>query len=357
MSAIKTISPKIDYDLANFNHLSPLNSPEGTAFDGFMRKIAARLTQNQSPTNNLLQNHKIAFCLQNRPDSSIARISSTQYKTDASDLSGNDFVVIFNKEKLSQIKTEDELAFILAHELSHLQWQHNDENVRNLNSTEEVACDINAVHLLKNGNYSVSIVNQIDGDAPLTQEWQQRKNARRQTSMEYFDFTQPTPLNQDTWKNASFTPWKQNFKIPDSKTPEPEAIQQMLSNLQMVYTDGNGDELQSQLKNYLQSCGSEQASRFFLVLSAKAAEHFPPIDQDSKNKDYRQKSRHPISILGNSIPALTSMSGKKLYPPEACQTLNRYFQQNPDYYRNMQIFWNKALHTDSFGLKNQLSRN
>ena len=215
---------------------------------------------------------------------------------------------------------------------------------------------MNAIHMLKNGSYCVDIVNQIDYDTPKTLIWQQRKEARRQMTMEYLDFSQPTPLNHKAWEKATFSKWQQNFKIPDSNTPENSAVKQMLDNLQMVYTDGNEKELQLQLQNYLQSLSSEQASRFFLILSAKAAKQFPPIDKDNQNKDYRQQNRHPINVLAGAIPSLIARNGKKLYPPEACLTLNLYFQQNPNYYRHMQIFWNKMLHNDSLELKNQLSR-
>ena len=334
----------IDYDLADFNKLSTPVCNEGLAFNTFMKNMINRLTKSsESP----LQKYNLTFCLQNRNDSSVARISSAQYRMDATDLSGNDFIVMFNREKLSHINTEDELAFILAHELSHLEWQHNNESVKNLSHDEEVACDMNAVKMLKNGGYALSIVNQMDTEAPKTAQWQQRKEARRQICLEYFDFTSPTELDQSAWQNQTYTPLKPNFKLPSADDSEDKAVNLMLQNLKTVYRQGGAENFQDNLKNYLHSVPSEKASSFFLKLSAAATKEFPPIDEDSRNKDYRQKQRHPINVLGNAIPSLSSLNGKKLYPPEACSTLNSYFKQNPNYHKTMKIFWDKALLNDS----------
>ena len=78
--------------------------------------------------------------------------------------------------------------------------------------------------------------------------------------------------------------------------------------------------------------------------AAAAAEKFPPIDQEGKSgTGYRSRLRHPISVLGNALPAVAAMPGKKLFPPEACAKINAYFKQNPDYYRTMKVFWDKML--------------
>ena len=104
----------------------------------------------------------------------------------SADLSGNDFVVMFNRDKLQQLQSEDELAFILAHELSHLGWQHGDSEIRGLHGNEEAACDINALKMTDAAGYNVRVVENMDRHVPSSPEWQQRKEARRQTMMYMF---------------------------------------------------------------------------------------------------------------------------------------------------------------------------
>ena len=118
----------------------------------------------------------------------------------------------------------------------------------------------------------------------------------------------------------------------------------MVGNLQKVYARGGGDDFQQLLKDCVSARGSEAGSRFFLRLAAAAAEKFPPIDKEGKSgTGYRSRLRHPISVLGNALPAVAAMPGKKLFPPEACAKINAYFKQNPDYYRTMKVFWDKML--------------
>lgn len=91
----------------------------------------------------------------------------------------------------------------------------------------------------------------------------------------------------------------------------------MVGNLQKVYARGGGDDFQQVLKDCVSARGSEAGSRFFLRLAAAAAEKFPPIDQEGKSgTGYRSRLRHPISVLGNALPAVAAMPGKKLFRPK-----------------------------------------
>lgn len=157
-----------DIDLADFNHLVSLDDRGAAAFDGFMRNLAEKLTASLPDEENPLKKYRIGFYLQDRPDKSPARISSSEYRSDPADLSGRDFVVMFNREKLAAIESEDELAFILGHELSHLSWQHGNDRVRALSSNEEAACDLNAMKLLFDAGYDATVVSTMDREVPPT---------------------------------------------------------------------------------------------------------------------------------------------------------------------------------------------
>lgn len=333
-----------DIDLADFNHLVSLDDRGAAAFDGFMRNLAEKLTASLPDEENPLKKYRIGFYLQDRQDKSPARISSSEYRSDPADLSGRDFVVMFNREKLAAIESEDELAFILGHELSHLSWQHGNDRVRALSSNEEAACDLNAMKLLFDAGYDATVVSTMDREVPPTEEWRLRKDARRQAMNAFFDFRRPQPLDQTPWRGSRYEKWRPDFKVPSAETPEDEAVAMMVGNLQKVYVRGGADDFQQLLKDCVSARGSEAGSRFFLRLAAAAAEKFPPIDKEGKSgTGYRSRFRHPISVLGNALPAVAAMPGKKLFPPEACAKINAYFKQNPDYYRTMKVFWDKML--------------
>ncbi len=333
-----------DVDLARFNRLVPLSDRGAKAFAEFAGSVAKKLTAALPDGESLPNKYRIGFYLQDRPDSSPARICSCQYRLDSADLSGNDFVVMFNREKLAAVESEDELAFILGHELSHLMWQHGNERVRALSANEEAACDLNAVQMLFKAGYDPAVVSAMDQNAPLTDEWRIRKEARRQALNGFFDFRQPKLLDQTPWQEARYKKWQTDFKRPLPNMPENEEVILMCENLQKVYNSGGSEDFQQMLKDCVNAKGSENGSRFFLRLTAAVMAKFPPIDKEKKEGgDYRVRLRHPINVLGNVLPAVAAMSGKKLFPPEACAKIQSYFKENPDYYRTMKIFWDKVL--------------
>lgn len=335
--------PPVDFDLANFNHLVSTDTPGGKAFAEYAAALAQKLTASLAPEENPLNECRVAFYLQDRADSSPARISSCSWRTDPTDLSGTDFVVMFNKEKLAMLKTEDELAFILGHELSHLGWQHGNEKIRALACNEEAACDANAMKMMYAAGFDVNVVCSMDEKAPLTEEWRERKELRRRQAAEYFSFRRPQALDGSVWQRASHTPWKHGFKAPAVDCPEAEAVAMMIKDLHRVYAKGGEEEFSQMLEQYVETKAGAEGSRFFLRLAAAATKDFPPIDEVKKQKGYRQMQRHPINVLGNIIPAVASMPGKKLFPPEAVATINVYMRDNPDYGRPMSCFWKKVL--------------
>lgn len=336
--------PLPDVDLADFNHLVPLSNHGAAAFAGFARGLAEKLTNTLPDEENPLKQYRIGFYLQDRPDPSPARICSREYRSDSADLSGRDFIVMFNREKMTAIKSEDELAFVLGHELSHLSWHNGSQRIRALSTNEETACDLNAIEMLHDAGYDVRVAVSMDQNMPLTEEWRQRREARKEAVNKFFDFRRSVPLDQTAWQEARYEKWQPDFRLPSLGAKEEDAVAMMVENLQKVYTNGGGEDFQKILKNYVNEKGSEQGSRFFLLLAAAAAEQFPPIDQQTGG-DYRTRLRHPVRILGDVLPTVAAMSGKKLFPPAVCAKLNTYFNENPDYYRTMKVFWDKVLPT------------
>ncbi len=336
-------NPDVDLDLANFNHFVSPESEAGKSFSVFMQQMAHKLVNNSYSGAGGLKGYRVCFYLQDREDDSPARISSVENRMNSADLSGDDFVVMFNRDKLQQLQSEDELAFILAHELSHLGWQHGDSEIRSLHGNEEAACDINALKMMDAAGYNVRVVEDIDRDRPLTMEWQQRKDARRQTMMYMFGCEMPRPLDVSLWESGRHVKWTHDFQVPGIDTPETEAIVMMSDNLRKVYEKGGRDDCIDMIGNYVRELGSAQGSKFFLRLSAAMTAEFPPIDEVKRTQGYSAIFRHPFNVAANVIPQVEALPGNKFYPPEACRQINSYLRNNPDYHRIMKRYWDKVL--------------
>ena len=336
-------NPNVDLDLANFNHFVSPESEAGHSFDVFMQQMAHKLIDNSYSGARSLKEYQVCFYLQDREDDSPARISSIEDRMNSADLSGNDFVVMFNRDKLQQLQSEDELAFILAHELSHLGWQHGDSEIRGLHGNEEAACDINALKMMDAAGYNVRVVENMDRHVPSSPEWQQRKEARRQTMMYMFSREMPKPLDTSLWESGRHVRWMHDFQVPGIDTPEAEAISMMSDNLRKVSEKGGREECVEMIGNYVRELGSAQGGKFFLRLSAALTTEFPPIDEVKRTEGYRALLRHPFNVAANAIPQVEALPGNKFYPPEACCRISGYLKENPDYHRIMKRYWDKVL--------------
>ena len=154
MPNIEIKNPKVDLDFANTHSLISPETKEGKEFDEYMRGIMDKLFANNMEQKALIDKFEFSFYLKDDPaESSPARISLAEPKISPTDLRGDKFAVFFSKDQLKNISSENELAFILVHELSHSLWVNGCEGVHKLHNNEEVACDLNA---MKKGTFRIA---------------------------------------------------------------------------------------------------------------------------------------------------------------------------------------------------------
>lgn len=345
---IELKQPKVDIDLANINHFISPESEEGGEFNLLMQGIKNKLFSADLEQKGLVAQFDFDFYIQDTHDKSIARIISAEHKMNPSDMSGKKFAIMFNKEKLAKINTQDELAFVMGHEISHVLWYNQADKLFDQHNLEEVACDLNAIELMSAAGFNTRVVAQMkDKEQALTGEQVLRKQECAQKLLSSFSYAAPSEFDGSKFGKASFVPMQHQFEKPQAEDSEEVAIEQMLRNLDKVFRYGGQDGLKDLLHSYSEEIGSEKASRFFLNLAAAASEKFPPIDEVKKNCDFRKHLRHPINSLGQIAIDISNLSGKKMYPPKAVAKLNSYFKENSNYYQGMDFVWKKWLTPNS----------
>lgn len=337
--------PNINLDVANKHHLVSLDSEKGKKFNLLMHGIMDKLFKNDPQQQNVLKNYEFDFFIQDTKDKSIARVRSKD-DIEAWNLSGKRFAVMFNKEKLQRITSEDELAFILGHEISHVLHKSNPEILSCSSYNEELACDFNAIDLMAKAGYSIGVVKNIDHKIFAEQNPEMAMRSRERNakiaSMYYiFDWK---PFDGSEFTSASFKKMSNKYKSIQCSDSDEVALSKMMENLQLVYNYGGQDAFKDMFCDYVEQVVSEKASKLFLNTVAKATEDFPPIDEVKVDSYEKNKYlRHPISVMTNISPQIDKLEGKKLYPPAAQAKISKYIKQNPNYFHGMDFIYDKWL--------------
>ena len=94
-------------------------------FDEYVAGIVGRMLEKCPKEKAFLEQFSLHYYLaDNKSDTSIARVVDADYPDIVSSLAGGqDFAVVLNKEPLLKLDSEDSLAFVLGHELSHIMYQ------------------------------------------------------------------------------------------------------------------------------------------------------------------------------------------------------------------------------------------
>lgn len=335
---------KVNVDLLNEHHLINPQSEAGQEFSKFMSGIAEKLFAKNPEQQASFQNYDISFCLKDSKDMSIARVVNAEYPMDPMNLDGDKFVVMFSKDLLGSLKSEDEIAFVLGHELSHIFYNHNEHDIRSLHINEEAACDFNSLRLMNGAGMDLRAADKVDELYPQkSREQLMRQEERKRYSIAFFNYAESTPFDGSRFAKALFTKTEQTFKFPTNADSEDVQYEKILGNLKKVSEYGDRDGFRKKFSRYLLSKGSEQASKFVVNLMAKVTEEFPPIDAFKKAVDYRKYLNHPVNVMADVAANVGRMEGKKLCPPQSAAKVNRYFENNPNFYKGMEFAWEKLF--------------
>ena len=339
---VEVENPNVNISVANLHCLVSSQSEKGKEFNEHLHKIMDKLFANNIAQKSVVEHIEFDFYLQDTQDESIARIRSKE-DIEAWNLDGDRFAVMFNKEKLQKVTSEDELAFIMGHEISHVLWKKGVEAVRDQHSNEELACDFNSINLMQKAGYSLNVVKGIDTKLhPLQKQEMVMRAKERENKIASMCYSYETkPFDAASYVDAKFEKWSNKYEVPAKEDTEDATLDKMVKNLDMVYRKGGEDSFAEMFGSYINSIGSEKASKLFMNMTARVAEEFPPIDEVKKGPVYKEQFRHPISVLGELSNKVSNLEGKKLYPPQAQAKINKYAKDNPNYFGMMSFVWDK----------------
>ena len=152
----------MNYDLAVVLCLA--DEGKNRPFDEYVAGIVGRMLEKCPKEKAFLEQFSLHYYLaDNKSDTSIARVVDADYPDIVSSLAGGqDFAVVLNKEPLLKLDSEDSLAFVLGHELSHIMYQKGFFKEQSVWAGEELVCDCNAVKMTDAGKYSLYEIAKVD---------------------------------------------------------------------------------------------------------------------------------------------------------------------------------------------------
>lgn len=335
---------KVNIDLLNDYRLINPESSVGKKFHSYVYGVAEKLFENNPEQKAAFQENEFLFCLRDSKDNSVARIINAEYPMDVADLSSKCFVVMFNKDMLGKLESNDEIAFVLGHELSHVFYRQDKCGIRELHSNEEAACDLNSFKLMNAAGMDLKAAQRVDELYPQkSREQLMRQEERRKLAASFFSFSQPKPFNGEQFAQSAFVPLKQKFEFPNPDDDMAVKNEIMFQNLDKVSKWGGREEFRKEAKAYYAALGSAEASKEVILLLADVVDKFPPIDDARTKGDYRKYLSHPVNVMTDVVEDIGKMNGKKLYPPQATAKLDRYLQENPRFYQGMAFAWDRLL--------------
>ena len=142
----------MNYDLAVVLCLA--DEGKNRPFDEYVAGIVGRMLEKCPKEKAFLEQFSLHYYLaDNKSDASIARVVDADYPDIVSSLAGGqDFAVVLNKEPLLKLDSEDSLAFVLGHELSHIMYQKGFFKEQSVWAGEELLCDCNRSEERRVGN-------------------------------------------------------------------------------------------------------------------------------------------------------------------------------------------------------------
>lgn len=312
-----------------------VNEDKNRQFDAYAAAITAKMLQNCPEQQAFLERFDIHYYIADNPkDMSIARVVDADYSEDGQNLrKGKSFGVVLNKSVLSKLETEDELAFVLGHELSHIMYQKEYPAVLKLNEDEEIACDCNAVKLLDAGGYNLADINAIDALYVQNNFIGQRIRARKDfmAKNDYNTFVRigcSTPLQKDTFMHLQKEPWCRE-NIFEFGNP---GIDRIVSELKDIFEKGDKSVFVRGFDAFLNKRSTAESSQIIMSVLGRVMSECPSITEVYDKQGLRKYYNHPVFVMSNIVLSQFKREGKKLLPPKELAVVNRYMLENSFYF-------------------------
>jgi hypothetical protein len=331
----------MNYDLAVVLCLA--DEGKNRSFDEYVAGIVGRMLEKCPKEKAFLEQFSLHYYLaDNKSDASIARVVDADYPDIVSSLAGGqDFAVVLNKEPLLKLDSEDSLAFVLGHELSHIMYQKGFFKERAVWAGEELVCDCNAVKMMDAGEYSLYEIAKVDAlFVKKSSEMQNRIRQRNHFLYKNYNvferLEQSSPLRKELFANLEKEPWRRKDIFAQGKVTADCIVEELGD----IYKKGDRNVFIAGCNKYLSRQSTEDAGKLIMNVLAQVCEKFPPIDEVRVGETSRKYHNHPVWVMSNVVFEQYNRPGKKLYPPKDLQVVAKYMRQNRVYFEQKdEKFW------------------
>lgn len=342
-------NPEVNLNLANDYKIIANDCELSGEFAGKISAIITKMLDGEPLQKEFMNNYKLSFYLSAAESKSIANVIDVAYPIDVSSVEkGDEFVVLVNRDMLTKLETEDEMAFVLGHEISHIMYQKGFVPVKDLSTNEEVACDLNSILLTDSGGYNLLEITKIDDLYPKkSAEMQKRIYCREQFIQnqrinKYRRLGLSRSWNTNAYVQLSHKEWCFDIDGLGDKSKE-EQVGAIVDILRIVYKRGGRQKVKDGLNDFFNTKSLKEASGLVVMIAEQLVKKFKPIDEAKNNDEYRTYLNHPINVFSEVVAKQFAREGAKQLPPEAMVAIRKYAQQNPKTFNKKDFCWSAML--------------
>ncbi len=303
-------------------------------FDDYCASVVARMLEKSSEEKAFLQQYDIHYYIaDNSKDDSVARVVDADDNCDFED--GRNFAVVFNRDVLARLETEDSMAFVVAHELSHIMYRKGFLDFERLAYGEEACCDCNAIRLMDAGGYNLLDIAAVDALYPCLSEEMEARLRERRAFIQRNDILMTSglgksrPLQKDTFIHLQKEPWKRENIFEHGEPDVARVIEEIVD----IAERGDRDSFKRGLRDFLSQRSTEESTKLVMNILGQVIPKFPPVTEMIATCRHRQKIyNHPVVMMSDIVMEQFNRSGKKLLPPADVQIVAKYMQENRLYF-------------------------
>lgn len=310
-------------------------------FDEYCAGVVARMLEKLPEEKAFLSQYDIHYYIADNPaENSIARVVDADNNDDFKN--GQHFAVVFNRDMLARLETEDSMAFVVGHELSHILYRKGFSKIRSLAFDEETACDCNAVRLMDAEGYNLLDIAAVDALYPNKTEAMKNRIAEREAFIRRHGVSlteklgKSRSLPREMFIHLQKEPWQRQNIFEHG---EPDVLR-IVEEMTDIFERGGRTAFKRGLRDFLYQKPTEESSKLIMNILGQVMPRFPSVTEVMTADNGKKFYNHPVVMMSDIVWEQFSRSGKKSFPPADACIVMRYMRDNSAYFdRRDRKFW------------------
>ncbi len=310
-------------------------------FDDYCAGVVAQMLEKNPEEKMFLQQYDIHYYIADNPsDNSVARVVDADDNNDFEN--GQRFAVIFNRDMLARLETEDSMAFVVGHELSHIMYRKGFLDVEHFAYEEEACCDCSAIDLMNSAGYNLLDIAAVDAlysskSVDMQKRIRERKAFIQKNNISLTDrLGKSRPLQKEIFTHLQKEPWK---RLDIFEQGEPD-VARIVEEMADIFVRGDRREFKRGLNDFLSQKPTEEASMFIMNILGQVMPHFPSVADVLASGNRKKLYNHPVVMMSDIVMEQFNRPGKKLFPPKDMNIVTQYMRDNNVYFEKRdRKFW------------------